>query len=358
MNDLSLSGLITLMFQEKRLLQWLYDLPAGTVSMENPNLWEIIRGDKERLFSLVSRGILVVEGESLSLNPTFFLPFRVSLTPGQKPSSHTITEIIDRLQRIIDQYEKSVSPQSAHDHFLNILSFTGMLRVALLLYAESAESHYHNPEQDPLSPVENLKKIYQEVSETLSENLFLTTAEDHPLKQQLFLLQKTMNILREIIQADEQRSANNTVSEDDFLKKIKQLKYLADNHLLQKNTNLSEVVSEEKALLWEEPLVINPHLETDDSQIAKFTKPTAPLLQGGEYSASKEDVFRLKSDFFQSNTDLYHFLAGHPSAEEWTDNYRTHLFFRLLSRFAADLEILPEFIETSIGNFPKIMAKK
>lgn len=357
MTEISISGLIGIFSQEKRLIQWLFDHPLGKISLDDTQFLELIRSDKERLSTLLQRKVLILEENFVSLNPYLFLSIYTLLTPGQQPASYTIAELIDRLKKSVAEYEKHSGQKPAYPHFFHILKFTGMLHTALLLFAESVESQTGNPSVNIQAEMEKLNEVCLAVSGLFAENTFLQAAEDRQLKEQIFQISQTVRLIREIVDTAEKQMKAPATPERDFAQKLKQLKYLRDQQLIQQNTNLQEVIDEEKAMVWEEPLTLNPLPEINDSHVANPSGNPELLFSGQAVHPSTPDISKLKETFINSNTDLYHFLAGHPFAETWTDAEKTHLFFKMLSQFFDSFEILPEFIETHDGKFPKIIAK-
>lgn len=358
MTEFSLSGLIAILSQEKRLIQWLFDQPVGKISVDDPHFQEFIRNDKDRLTTLLQRKVLIYEEHFVCLNPYLFLPIYTQLSPSQKPSFHTINEILDRLKESVSDYENHSEKESARQDFFHILRFTGMLHIALLLFAESAESRVDDPSADIDSEMGKLQAVCREVSTFFNENAFLLAAEDKKLKEQIFQLNQTVRLIGDIMDTAEKQRNSLTTAESDFVKKLRQLKFLRDQQILKLRTNLEEVVDEEKSMIWEDPLTLNPLPDIEDSHVANpAAKPESGFSSRIDMS-SEPDIFQLKDLFVKSRTDLYHFLAAHPAAQDWTEPEKTRIFFRMLSRFAGSFDILPDFIETADGKFPKIVARE
>ncbi|MEZ4828161.1 MAG: hypothetical protein R3C61_18030, partial [Bacteroidia bacterium] len=309
MADFSFSGFINLLSQEKRLLQWLYEHPDGRVAVDNPQLQELIRNDKDRLSSLLQQKILVGEDQFVCLNPYLFFPVVLYLAPGIRAGKDLNAELVYQIGLLLSIYEKKAGHPAASQAFLKVVQLTGMLATSVSLSAQEAEEQLQLFPEKGMESILSLQATCERVSEMLAENLFFTAAEDPIVLTQIARLRKAIATADSIIEEAEFQTRDkqeNTKPSD----RIRKLKYLKDNQLMEEETNIREIMEAETAMLWEEPLTLNPLIETTDSQIVNPSEKPEEFVSAQRVSV--QELKKLEKDFAKSDHDLYHFLTSHP----------------------------------------------
>ena len=271
--------LLSAMFKERKSFNYKYDYAL-----------ELVDNDDNRLKKLITRSVIRQNGNNLEIDDLFLQFFEQILDANEEINTSYINESLEIVKQNIHYYFNETNEQRKYNYLRKIKTTirnigNTTLRNVVDLKRNIDNTFKNEPNyKNKRAKLENLDnkrkditKLIEQTEKLISDGevTFFATATDEELKriivQLKVQLQKcTHNLIeieRQIIDFLNQIQYQNNVIE-----KLRQIKYLKDQFILESATDFKTILNTNNAVLFE-------------------PKPKYPLKLSLEYLQSSEEVF-------------------------------------------------------------------
>ena len=369
----------------------LYDMfqKRKSVSIKYDDALDTLKGDESKLKRLIEFGVIEQIGETLELEDAYQQFFENVLAVNEDINIASIASYIDSLKLNINSYleaESNRQPKFLREirHIFRSINASTKRNVVDLKrnveYTYKQEPNFKIKELRLKAFDEKCRIITQMISETNklieSEHVFFSSAVDTGLRQTIDEVRSGLNesshgligVKAQIIDY-----LNRIEYQNRIVKKVRQLKYLRDQFMIEDvtNTNIKEVAVS-KNDLWFEPRpryitkVSVDFLRNDDAaleildniskRIAKkrnFTSRLADkidsqyleLQEETTFSYNHQDIF---DSFISQSDNLFSFVRNYTFPFAVDEELRLVLFLQLASQYNDKIKFTTE--TGSIGN--------
>ncbi len=380
------------LYQGQKLLFDMFQ-KRKTISVKYDDAVETLEGKEDSLKRMIKFGVIIQSGNNLELDGTYQEFFEKILAVNEEISIASVKENIDSLKLNIASYLAADSmrqPQFLRQIRHIFSKINQNTRRNVLDLKRNVE---HTYKQEPNFKIKELRlKAFDEKAtaikelitktETLidDEAIFFSTVQDIGLKE---TIAEVKNGLKE--------SAHGLISiksliidylnriqyQSRIVKKVRKLKYLRDQLLINEGTDIKNVIENENAV-WLEPRttfstkVSIDFLRNEDGALEllanvrrKLNKPTAiknrcastidpQYLEEQKETTRAFDHRSLAEAFSAQSDDLFSFIWNYRFAAEVNEEERLVLFLQLASQFYESLRFTDTFAEKGNYEYPLI----
>lgn len=366
--------LLSEMFEKRKSFSYKYDYAL-----------DILEGDKDKVIQLLlSKNIVRQNGSNLELDDQFLQFFEQILEVNEEINTSFIN---DNIKQIKDEYMLYyLQANSDSDRYKYLKAVKSALRKIGRITIRNILDLNRNIENtfktEPnykikLSKLENYKlkliaiqQLIEQTEKLLNEDelTFFKTATDEELKFIKTQLSLDLNTSRQnLIETRAQiiEYINQIKHQSKFIEKLRQLKYLRDQHEIKPKTNIQEVLSKIHLIAFETKPFYSLKLSLDDLQkeevyqlIKKVSKKCKsgikPLLQTAE-NLSSDDLknetekeihinFReVKKNFAASGKHLFDYVSEYEFPREVSFEEKVTIYCQLISIFEDEFEVSENF---------------
>ncbi len=359
-----------------------------TMSISYDTALEMLDEKENYLQLLIKDGVIEVVDDKLEITEPFMRFFEEILDANETINVAMVEEYISGIRLDIDSCMAEETPngrgkylRSLRNRFRHIATITQRNIIDLKRLAENTykqESNYNIKKMHLERLDERRIQIGAMIMETEklidNESGFMNTLADVALRQTIGVVKRSLHesahsmieIERLIIDY-----LNKIEYQNKIIKKVRTLKYLKDQVMIESQTNIAEVMAQANHV-WFEPdnhfytKVSLTFLRNDDSALyilenvrrqikRKLTiteRLSAPLMPESLVMSQEEqrafDHYELINSFEAQGNDLFKFVWRYDFHQPTTEEQRLVLFLQLASQFASRLNIT-EATET-IGN--------
>lgn len=344
-----------------------------TIAVRYDDALETLEGDENKLKHLITFGVIVQTGDALELDDTYQRFFEDVLAVNEDINISSVRTYIDKLKLGIDSYLAAES-NARRDGFLREIRHTfksieNATRRNVVDLKRNVDDTY---KQEPNFKIKELRlKDFDEKGRLIAElirqtervideqTIFFASAADYGLKQTVSEVRDGLresahgliNIAAQIIDY-----LNRIEYQSRLVKRVRQLKYLRDQYMIEQTTNVKEVVSVTNDV-WMERLpkyvtrVSLDFLRNEDSALEilnnirqRLTKKTniksmladkiddSFLVEQTESSRAFNHQELLNGFLAQSN-DLFHYVWNYTFSDTLDKELRLVLFLQMASQY-------------------------
>jgi hypothetical protein len=368
-------NLLSEMFKKRKSVNYKYDYAL-----------DLVENNDNRIQYLLSRDVIRQNGNNLEIDDLFLQFFEQVLNANEEVNTSYINENIEKIKQNIDYYLNETNEQRKYN-YLRIVKTTlrnvgnSALRNVVDLKRNIDNTFKNEPnykiKKAKLIHLDNKRKDIVKLIE-LTEKLladgditFFKTATDEELSriivQLKMQLQKcTHNLIeteRQIIDFLNQIQYQNNVME-----KLRQIKYLKDQFILESSTDFQAVLNKNNAVVFE-PNPIYPlklsleYLQSDEDaytsilKIAnriksgvKFSLPIAEKISSEYLETQIEEEIQInleevKNGFTASSYNLLDFISNYQYPKEVSFEDMVTIYCQLVSQYETVFEITDKFQE-------------
>lgn len=374
------------MFMKRKLLSVKWD-----------DAMETLDGDENRLNNLLSHGVIVRFGDSIELGDAYLRFFEEVLLVNETIDIALVKSYIEKLTTSISFYLATESTKRKAQFLREIKhTFRSIENATHRNVIDMKRNVDDTYKQEPNFKIKELRlkgfdektrqivELIKQTENTIStESIFFANAMDIELNQTIADVKES---LRESahglisIQAQIIDYLNRIEYQSRIVKKVRQLKYLKDQFMIEQNTDVRSVFSHENAVWMEtQPKYITrvslDYLRNDDAALEilerlrlKLThKSNAPTSIAGRidpcYLEQQEET-RMTFDhqevingFLAQGNDLFHYIWHYDFNRDVEEEQRLVLFLQIASQYCDSLMFTDNYKMTNNVEYPIIYPK-
>ena len=371
-------------------------LKRKTVAVKYDDALDTLDGDESKLKHLISFGVIVQNSSTLELDDAYQRFFEEVLAVNEDINIASIQMYVDKLKLSINSYlaaENNRKPQFLKEIRHTFKSIENATRRNVVDLKRNVADTY---KQEPNFKIKELRlKDFDEKTKLIAElirqtekiiaeqTIFFSTVTDSGLKQ---TVNEVRDGLREsahgliAISAQIIDYLNRIEYQSRVVKKIRQLKYMKDQVMLEGGTNIKAFLSSANDVWMEkQPKFITrvslDYLRNDDSALDILSnirqrlnkKTTIKSRLSGKidirYFQESQEVSRvfdhqgLINGFMAQSADLFSYIWNYQFETQTNIEQRLVLFLQLASQFDNKLRYLPETKVVENVEYPLIYPK-
>lgn len=356
-------------------------LKRRTIAIKYDDALETLDGDENKLNPLINFGVIVQTGDSLELDDAYQRFFEDVLVVNEEINIALVQMYVKKLNLSIESY--LVAENNRKSQFLKEIRHTfksieNTTRRNVVDLKRNVDDTY---KQEPNFKIKELRlKDFDEKSKHIQElirkteqiidgqPIFFSTAMDIGLKQ---TIGEVRDGLREsahgliAISGQIIDYLNRIEYQSRVVKKVRQLKYMKDQFMLEANSNVKDVLSATNDV-WMEPQpryitrVSLDFLRNDDNaleilnnirqRLKKKTTVKSRLAEqiDARYLEEAQDVIRvfnhqeIINGFLAQSADLFYYIWNYQFEKETSQEQRLVLFLQLASQYNENLQYLTD----------------
>ena len=365
--------LLSEMFIKRKSLSFTYDMAI-----------QFVNHDKERIEYLINRSVLRKNEHFLVIDDIFLQFFENILEVNEEIN---ISYVNENLQHIKDNIlyffnERNESRKYSYlrtikNTFRKVGDITVRNVIDLRRHVETTfknEPNYKN-KKSKLEHLDHKREaiinIIQQTEQLIyeDEDTFFRAAVDDELNQLVIRLKHRLSeSMHNLIEIEKQiiDYLNQIKYQSGVVKKLRKIKYLRDQFVIEAETNIKEVLDKRSPLIFEPnpsyPLKLSLYELQNNDDVLESIKAVAqrshsdykvkPLLADSiadEYLSSNTqdnhliDLLEINSSFKESNEDLFTFIMHYEFSNSLTFNERVTVFCQLVSQYDTDLNITEQY---------------
>lgn len=379
--------LLTEMFKKRKFLSYKYDFAL-----------DLVDNDDNRVQYLIERSVIRLNGNFLEIDDQFQQFFEQVLEVNEEINISYINENIESVRQNILYYFNEPNETRKYNYLRLIKNTFRKIGIITLRNVvdlkRNIETTFKNEPNYKIKKVklENLDKKRVDISLLIGqtdklisedEETFFKSALDEELNRvitqlKLQLAKCTHNLIdieKQIIDFLNQIKYQSNITE-----KLRQIKYLKDQFILQTNTDIDAVLSGNNAAIFEPrplyPLKLSLDYLQTDAEAFDSIKKIARRIQTGigtkrpladvisdEYLETQveEDVQinleEVKNSFLAAGNNLFEFVLNYPFAEEVSFDRRVTIYCQLVSQYEALFEITDHYMQREEIEFAMVYPK-
>ncbi|MDD2244737.1 MAG: hypothetical protein PHR13_09030 [Dysgonamonadaceae bacterium] len=398
MNTFSnIKELFTALSREQKLLTEMFK-KRKTASYKYEYALELVENNDNRIQYLLDRSVIRQNGYNLEIDDQFLQFFEQVLEINEEINSSYINENIEKVRQNINYYLDETNEQRKYDYLRIVKSTLRKLGTITLRNVvdlkRNTETTFKNEPNYKIkrSKLEHLDKKRIDISRlieqtegiiTEDELTFFNTATDEELSRIIVELKIQLGkCTHNLIEIEKQiiDFLNQIKFQGNVIEKLRQIKYLKDQFVLETSTDLKSVLSENNSVIFE-PKPVYPlklsieYLQIDEDafesivKIAKrvnsgiyFKRPVAEKISD-EYleTQTEEEILisleEVKNGFVASGHNLFDFVMNYNFIKKVSFDERVTIFCQLISQYENIFEITEQFESTEEIEFVMVYPK-
>ena len=389
----SIKELTRALQQGTKLLSNMF-LQRKTVAVKYDDALETLDGDDNKLKLLITYGVIVQTGDSLELDDAYQRFFEEVLAVNEDINISSVKMYIDKLNLGINSY-LAAENNTRREGFLREIRHTfksidNATRRNVIDLKRNVDDTY---KQEPNFKIKELRlKDFDEKARLIGElihqtervmdeqTIFFSTAADYGLKQ-------TVNEVREGLRESAHGLIAVTAQIIDYLnrieyqsrlvKRVRQLKYLRDQFMIEQATNVKELMAQTDAVWMErQPKYITRvslnFLHNEDTALDILDNIRRRLLKKANIKsrlAEKIDAYYLEEQtettrafnhqellngFLAQSSDLFYYIWNYSFTESLDKELRLVLFLQMASQYPEQIRYTDEIKTKDNIDYPII----
>ena len=379
----SIKDLLFSLYKEERLLSNMFN-ERKSFKFKYEDALEIVDNNDSRLQKLIKRAVIQQNGNYLVIDDFFLQFFEQVLDTNEEINTSYINENIEIVKQNIHYYFNETNEQRKYNYLRKIkttlrnIGKTTLRNIVDLKrnidYTFKNEPNYKN-KRAKLINLDNKRNAIAKLIEQTEililkrEDTFFTTATDEEMGQiivqlKLQLQKSTHNLIeieRQIIDF-----LNQIQYQSNVIEKLRQIKYLKDQFILESSTNINAVLNADNAVTFERnpqyPLKLSlEYLQTDENalesikkvakRVKSHTKSIRPLADkiSEEYLQTQIEeeiqinLEEVKNGFVASGYSLFDFVLNYQFAKPVSFDEKITIYCQLISQYESIFEITDQF---------------
>lgn len=359
---------------------------------------ELVDYDEDRIEYLIERSVVRENGEVLELDDQYLEFFEQILEVNESINISYVNENIKEIHENIHYYLEENNERRKLS-YLRIIKKTfrklGVVTIRNVVdLRRNIENTFKNEPNFKIkkAKLENLDQKRHSITELIyttlkllneEETEFFKSATDSELNLIIIELKSYLGeSSHNLIEIEKQiiDYLNQIKYQSHLIEKVRKIKYLKDQFLIDTDTNIKKVLTENKSVCFEhrlyEPLKLSlEYLQTDESALSSIKKIatelngkhankqnlaehiSSALIEDEEEQLNIINLEELKNNFITTSTDLFSYLNNYNFSPEVEFNEKVTLFCQLISQYEPELKITDNYkiingVETAIV-YPK-----
>lgn len=392
----SIDELLRVLYRERQLLGEVFQ-KRKSMSFRFDYAMELVDYKEQRIQLLIDEGVLRESGNFIELEDIYLRFFEDVLQVNEEINISAISDYITSLNENIDYYLKESNDRRKGEYLravrrvLKTIALSTVRNVIDL--KRNVENTYKN-EPNYLIKKQKLQnldakrnaiaQLIKECEDTISNRqpTFFRVAMDVSMRTTVIDVQYQLNeSYHNLIEIDRQiiNYLGQIEYQNRLIKKLRQLKYLRDQVIIEEYTNVRERAAAVNPV-WMEPRPAYPlklsisELQNNDDCLEIIHKVISAFKLGGK--KRRQEAGPIASDFLESekqvievvdqnavfnafvpqSTDLYHFVFAYHYNKEMTREDKLVLFCQIASQYASQLRFTPGSGTDGNITFPIIYA--
>ena len=389
----SIKELTRALQQGSKLLSNMF-LQRKTVAVKYDDALETLDGDENRLKHLITYGVIVQTGDSLELNDAYQRFFEEVLAVNEDINISSVKMYIDKLNLGISSY-LAAENNTRRESFLREIRHTfksidNATRRNVIDLKRNVDDAY---KQEPNFKIKELRlKDFDEKARLIGElihqtervleeqTIFFSSANDYGLKQ-------TVSEVREGLRESAHGLITVTAQIIDYLnrieyqsrlvKRVRQLKYLRDQFMIEQATNVKELMAQTDAVWMErQPKYITrvslDFLRNEDTaldildnirrRLSKKANIKSRLAEKIDANYLKEQTEttrafnhqELLNGFLAQSSDLFYYVWNYSFTDSLDKELRLVLFLQMASQYPDQMRYTDEIKTIDNIDYPII----
>lgn len=398
MNPFSnLKELISALHREQKLLIELFK-KRKSLSYKYDYALELVDNDNNRIQFLLSHAVVRQSGNYLELDDQFREFFEQVLEVNEEINTSYINHNIEVVKQNIDYWFEERHEQKKYTYLKTVknnLRKLGLITLRNVVdLKRNIETTFKNEPNYKIkkTKLEHLDQKRKDIALLIeqTENLisddeltFFNTASDEELSRIIVQLKiqlgkSTHNLIE--IEGQIIDFLNQIKYQSNVIEKLRLVKYLKDQFILETTTNFIAILSQNKSVIFE-PKPVYPlklsieYLQTNEDahesilKIArrinsdtKFKRPVAERISSEYLEAQIEEEFQLnleevKNGFVASGYHLFNFILNYNFAREVSFEEKITIYCQLISQYENLFEVTEQFEERKGVEFALVYPK-
>lgn len=389
----SIKELTRALQQGSKLLSNMF-LQRKTVAVKYDDALETLDGDENRLKHLITYGVIVQTGDSLELNDAYQRFFEEVLAVNEDINISSVKMYIDKLNLGISSY-LAAENNTRRESFLREIRHTfksidNATRRNVIDLKRNVDDTY---KQEPNFKIKELRlKDFDEKARLIGElihqtervleeqTIFFSSANDYGLKQ---TVSEVHEGLREsahgliTVTAQIIDYLNRIEYQSRLVKRVRQLKYLRDQFMIEQATNVKELMAQTDAVLMErQPKYITrvslDFLRNEDTaldildnirrRLSKKANIKSRLAEKIDANYLKEQTEttrafnhqELLNGFLAQSSDLFYYVWNYSFTDSLDKELRLVLFLQMASQYPDQMRYTDEIKTIDNIDYPII----
>jgi len=346
---------------------------------------ELLDDSEDIINLLLKKKIIIQNGALLELEEQFLTFFENILEVNEEINTSYINENIQQVKENIEYYSQSNTEKERFKYLKNVKSILQKIGRSTIRNIVDLNRNIDNTFKTELNykikitKLENHKQKLDSIQDLIlqtesllneGELTFFKIAIDEKLKEirnQLILdltesRHNLIEIRKQIIEY-----INQVKYKSKFVEKLKQLKYLRDQFEIKHRTNIYDVLSNSKALIFEARPSYRLKISIENLQqdwsyalVKKVRSNYNSIVNPVKYLAEnlteqerildteKEisiDLYKVRNDFKLTGKDLFQFIMSYQFIREVSFDERVTYYCQIISLFEDELELRDIFLK-------------
>lgn len=384
----NIKELLSSLKREEKLITEMFSKRKSLAYKVNYAL-ELVDFDGNRINYLIERGVLRENGDTLELDDQYLEFFEQILEVNEAINISYVNENIQNIKENINYYlnEDNLNRKYSYLRFIKkTFRKIGIVTIRNVVdLRRNIENTFKNEPnyKNKKAKLENFDEKRITIKELIENTLILIDEEEHTFFKTATdgelntIIIDLKNNLREcshnLIEIEKQiiDFLNQIKHHGKLIEKIRKLKYLKEQFSIESDTNIRQILSESKAIVFEqrvsEPLKLSlSYLQTDEAAFSsiksiaeKFSNRDKLLPQIAdnislellENNISEEvmiNLEELRNGFVATSNDLFNFIISYDFDKNVDFDERVTIFCQVISQFENEFDINEDY-QTSNG---------
>lgn len=368
-----------------------------TVSVKYDDAVETLDGEENRLKHLINFGVIIQSGYTLELDDAYQRFFEEVLAVNEDINVASVQTYISKLKLGIESFLAADTPTRKAQYIREIRhTFKSIENATRRNVVDLKRNVEHTYKQEPNFKIKELRlrdfdekakhiaELVRQTEKVMDEQtIFFANAKDLGLKQTIREVKEGLHDSAHAlisISAQIIDYLNRIEYQSILVKKIRQLKYLKDQFMIEESSNIKDVLVQTNDLWMEkQPKYITrvslDFLRNDDAALEilsnirqRLSKKTviksrlAGKIEDKYLSEIQEtsrmfDHVKIMNGFFAQGKDLFNYIWDYQFAIDADVEMRLVLFLQLASQYDSQLRYLPETHTINNIEYPVIYSK-
>ena len=368
-----------------------------TVSVKYDDAVETLDGEENRLKHLINFGVIIQSGDTLELDDAYQRFFEEVLAVNEDINVASVQTYISKLKLGIESFLAADTPTRKAQYIREIRhTFKSIENATRRNVVDLKRNVEHTYKQEPNFKIKELRlrdfdekakhiaELVRQTEKVMDEQtIFFANAKDLGLKQTIREVKEGLHDSAHAlisISAQIIDYLNRIEYQSRLVKKIRQLKYLKDQFMIEESSNIKDVLVQTNDLWMEkQPKYITrvslDFLRNDDAALEilsnirqRLSKKTviksrlADKIEDKYLSEIQEtsrmfDHVKIMNGFFAQGKDLFNYIWDYQFAIDADVEMRLVLFLQLASQYDSQLRYLPETHTINNIEYPVIYSK-
>lgn len=368
-----------------------------TVSVKYDDAVETLDGEENRLKHLINFGVIIQSGDTLELDDAYQRFFEEVLAVNEDINVASVQTYISKLKLGIESFLAADTPTRKAQYIREIRhTFKSIENATRRNVVDLKRNVEHTYKQEPNFKIKELRlrdfdekakhiaELVRQTEKVMDEQtIFFANAKDLGLKQTIREVKEGLHDSAHAlisISAQIIDYLNRIEYQSILVKRIRQLKYLKDQFMIEESSNIKDVLVQTNDLWMEkQPKYITrvslDFLRNDDAALEilsnirqRLSKKTviksrlADKIEDKYLSEIQEtsrmfDHVKIMNGFFAQGKDLFNYIWDYQFAIDADVEMRLVLFLQLASQYDSQLRYLPETHTINNIEYPVIYSK-